>query len=258
MVDDSCGMETHFTAPMREADLTSTLTGSSDGDEAWVCDDVASISSCSEIGENSDATWALQLRDGQRLFVPHMPPLPLSPNPFYALSSSELGVEFVEKLEQPEDSLALTKAIDAPEQASVVFSGDVGEWGGQAEWVEPLAVEYLAVESPRVPEAKDSSWGEHKGVHEVLRGPHSEWVSEKMQEFGAVLGASYVGFEDRVLALLCAIEAELGISKLGVVSGKEKSRVPCEVRNLISNVNYDGGSTKRTTSASARALTLSQ
>ena len=155
-VEDPCGMETHFTAPMRKVTSTSALTGSSDGDKAWVCDD-ASISSCSEIGENSDATWALQLRDGQHLFVPHMPSLPLTPNPFYALSSSELGVEIMEKLEQPGANLALTKAMDDPKQASDVFNGDVGEWGGQAEWVEPLAVEYPAVESPGVPEAKDSS-----------------------------------------------------------------------------------------------------
>uniref|UniRef100_A0A2N9HC19 Reverse transcriptase zinc-binding domain-containing protein n=1 Tax=Fagus sylvatica TaxID=28930 RepID=A0A2N9HC19_FAGSY len=306
-VEDPCGMETHFTAPTQDVASTSALTESSDGDEECVCDDVT-ISSCSEIGEPSDATWTLQLRDGQRLFMPQMPPLPLSPNPFYALSSSELGVEIMDKLEQPEvwpiDNLALTKAMDAPEQASAIFSGDVGDWGGQAKWVEPLAVEYPAIEPPGVPEAQDSScrdgnfaptrpdpprtapprtditrpveagrggvgcpdhrggagsghmfigrggfgspmirsrsaplpslssWGEHKNAHEVLRGPHSEWVSGKMQEFGEVLGASYVGFEDRVLALLCAIEAELGISKPGVVSGKDKSRVPREETKL--------------------------
>uniref|UniRef100_A0A2N9GTW6 Reverse transcriptase domain-containing protein n=1 Tax=Fagus sylvatica TaxID=28930 RepID=A0A2N9GTW6_FAGSY len=210
----------------------SELTESSDGDE----EEDASILACSEIGESSDATWALQLQDGQCLFVPQMPPLPLSTNPFYALSSSELGVEFMEKIEQPEvryiDNMTLTKSMDAPEPASDMFSGDVGEWGGQAEWVEPLAVEYPALEPPVVPEAQGSSWGEHKGEHEVLRGPHSEWVSEKTQKFGEVLGASYVGFEDRVLALLCAIEAELGISKPGVVSGKDKSHVPQEETKL--------------------------
>jgi hypothetical protein len=159
-VEDPCGMETHFTAPTQDVASTSALTESSDGDEECVCDDVT-ISSCSEIGEPSDATWTLQLRDGQRLFMPQMPPLPLSPNPFYALSSSELGVEIMDKLEQPEvwpiDNLALTKAMDAPEQASAIFSGDVGDWGGQAKWVEPLAVEYPAIEPPGVPEAQDSS-----------------------------------------------------------------------------------------------------
>jgi hypothetical protein len=50
-----------------------------------------------------------------------------------------------------------------------------------------------------------------------------------MQEFGVVLGASYEGFEDKVLALLCAIEAESGITKNGEVSGTEKSRVPREL-----------------------------
>ena len=49
-------------------------------------------------------------------------------------------------------------------------------------------------------------------------GPQLEWVSEKMQEFGVVLGASYEGYEDRVLALLCAIEVESGITSTRVVS----------------------------------------
>ena len=57
----------------------------------------------------------------------------------------------------------------------------------------------------------------------------SKWVSDKMQEFGVFLGASYVGFKDRVLALLCATEAESGITKTGEVSGSENSRVPREL-----------------------------
>ena len=58
-----------------------------------------------------------------------------------------------------------------------------------------------------------------------------------MQEFGVVLGASYEGFEDKVLVLLYAIEAESSITKNGEVSGTEKSRVPRELQNLVSNVN---------------------
>ncbi len=38
-----------------------------------------------------------------------------------------------------------------------------------------------------------------------------------------------MGFKDRVLALLCAIEAESGITKTGEVSGSENSRVPREL-----------------------------
>jgi hypothetical protein len=37
-----------------------------------------------------------------------------------------------------------------------------------------------------------------------------------------------------------------------------KSKVPRELRNLISNVNYEGGSSRRNTSTSGRPLMVSQ
>jgi hypothetical protein len=46
------------------------------------------------LGSDSDeGTWAMQLHNGQRLFVPPMPSIPLSPNPFFALSSTDLRLE---------------------------------------------------------------------------------------------------------------------------------------------------------------------
>ena len=38
----------------------------------------------------------------------------------------------------------------------------------------------------------------------------------------------------------------------------EKSRVPRELQNLISGVNYDGGSSRRSTATSERALMVIQ
>ncbi len=152
------------------------------------------------------------------------------------------------------ESYAHTPSLEASEQTYSTLYGDGGGWDDQAVWVEPLAVAFPTVEASKV---QVDSVSANQGAPEDIRGPQSEWVSEKMKEFGVVLGASYEGFEDRVLALLCAIEAKSGITKPGVVSGKKKSRVPRELQNLISKVNYDGGST-RTTSSSRRALMLSQ
>ena len=209
----------------------------------------------SEVG-----TWALQLWQGQRLFVPQMPPLPLSPNPFYALSSPELCVETMEKIESSEvwalDTSAHTPDLVILEPSHSGIEGDEVDWEDRANWVEPLAIAYPAEASNGGSKLQVDTI--EVGDPVVTSGSQSEWVMEKLQEFGVVLGASYVGFEDRVLALPCEIEAESKIVKLAGASGKVKSRVPRELRNLISNVNYDGGSTRRTTLASGRALILSQ
>lgn len=95
----------------------------------------------------------------------------------------------------------------------------------------------------------------------AVMGLQFEWVLERMQDFGQILGTLYVGFEDRVLKLLSDFEAASGVGNKGGAPRSKidtKSRVPREVRNLISHVNYKGGSVKRTTSTSGRALSLSQ
>jgi hypothetical protein len=209
-----------------------------------------------EDADDEEGMWVMQLRQGKRLFMPQPPPLPLSPNPFYALST-ELFTESSETIEIPE----VWKVDDPAHISSLIVSdqligGDDGVEDEQVEWIEPLAVAYPAVEWNGETEVQEVSV--QSEVPEVVSGPQSDWVMEKMEEFGVVLGASYVGFEDRVLALLREIEAETGGSKPGGVPGKEKSRVSRELRNLISNVNYDGGSSRRTTSASGRALMLSK
>jgi hypothetical protein len=208
---------------------------------------------------NEVGTWALQLRHGQRLFVPQLSPLPLTPNPFYALSSPNLCVEATAKKESSEvwalDNSAHKHDLVTWEPSHSDIEGDTVDWEDRADWVEPLAIAYPAEESNGG--SKSHTITAEVG-EPVASGSQSEWVMEKMQEFGVVLGASYVGFEDRVLALLREIEAESRMMKPGGASVKEKSRVPRELRNLISNVNYDGDSTRRTTSASGRALMLSQ
>uniref|UniRef100_A0A2N9HYC0 Protein kinase domain-containing protein n=1 Tax=Fagus sylvatica TaxID=28930 RepID=A0A2N9HYC0_FAGSY len=168
-----------------------------------------------EDSDDEAGTWVMQLRQGKRLFMPQPPPLPLSPNPFYALST-ELFTESSETIEIPEigtvENPAHTSSLIVPESTQII-GGDDGVWDEQVEWVEPLAVAYPAVELNGESVVKEFSV--QSEVPEVIPGPQSDWVMEKMEEFGVVLGASYVGFEDRVLALLREIEAETGGSKPG-------------------------------------------
>uniref|UniRef100_A0A2N9GB44 Integrase catalytic domain-containing protein n=1 Tax=Fagus sylvatica TaxID=28930 RepID=A0A2N9GB44_FAGSY len=168
-----------------------------------------------EDADDEEGMWVMQLRQGKRLFMPQPPPLPLSPNPFYALST-ELFTESSETIEIPE----VWKVDDPAHISSLIVSdqligGDDGVEDEQVEWIEPLAVAYPAVEWNGETEVQEVSV--QSEVPEVVSGPQSDWVMEKMEEFGVVLGASYVGFEDRVLALLREIEAETGGSKPGGV-----------------------------------------
>ena len=208
--------------------------------------DPGAASHTPEESEDEAGKWLMQ-------FTPQPPPLPLSPNPFYLLSSEH----FTETSEIPE-----LRIVDDPAHISSLIvsdqliGGDEVVEDEQVKWIEPLAVAYPAVEWKGETEVQEVSV--QSKAPEVISGPQSDWVMEKMEEFGVVLGASYLGFEDRVLALLRTIEAETGGSKPGGVPGQKKSRVSRELRKLISNVNYDGGSSRRTTSASGRALMLSK
>ena len=212
-----------------------------------------------ETGESIDA-WARLLREGTRLFVPPMPPLPLAPNPFYALSeTSRLGVL---------GSKATEAWGDGDEESTDLVAGGVlGEeetWEAETLWVEPLAVSYPAMEENvgRMPQ------GVVPGVQVMaleaptaIKGTQSDWVMDQMKEFGLILGASFEGFEDKIMELLINIEASSGTGSNGAVSPARKgvkSHVPRELRNLISGVTYAEGSSRRNSATSGRALMLSQ
>ena len=200
---------------------------------------------------------------------------PLSSNPFYALSSDYMevgkilptaqdGVSVDESMEDDDIDRITSLEILKYEQGGVV--SDVRDWDEDAMWVEPLAISLPDAE-PRT-KAKAIFGNQEKSIgsvqpHNSNKGPQSDWGLSKLKEFGEYLGASYEGFEDRVTRLLCEIEASTGITRCtgtgtsqAIVAAKPK--VNRELRNLISNVNYEGGSSRRSTSTSGRAMTLSQ
>ncbi len=101
----------------------------------------------------------------------------------------------------------------------------------------------------------------HDTVSSTLKGPQSTWVLEQLKEFGLILGASFVDFEDKIMELLIDIKASSGLKCKGAASQNrkgDKSCVPRELCNLISGVNYAGESLRRNSCTSVRALMLSQ
>jgi hypothetical protein len=206
--------------------------------------------------------WALQLRDGRRVAVTS-PGLvaPLSSNPFYALSP-----EFTDVIKPsfpvlgepiPCDNAEVGTESPLALELHSVDNPTTSMWEEEAMWVEPLAISAPVEESDtgQLPVSAPKSSQTHPSMPSV-------WVSTMMKEVGECLGASYEGFEDKVMDLLCTIEASSGLKSYEEIGQKSKSgpkaRVSRELKNLISGVNYEGGSSKRSTSTSGRALSLSK
>ena len=147
--------------------------------------------------------------------MPSFPPVSLSANPFYALSSENINLEC--SLATVSASEDWTEMGDSEPSQSLVNSEievaetkQGGEWEDEAMWVEPLAIAMPAVEDV-VDKTRTLGFGE--SVPDKVKDQtktQSEWVTDKMQEFGLYLGASYEGFEDRVMKLLSDIEAASG------------------------------------------------
>ena len=79
----------------------------------------------------STDSWAMLLREGTRLFMPPMPPLPLSPNPFYALSENScLGpVLGSQSTEAWGDESSVSASSMGKESTDLAVGGVLGEEG---------------------------------------------------------------------------------------------------------------------------------
>lgn len=80
-------------------------------------------------------------------------------------------------------------------------------------WVEPLAISLPVAEMCTEEKACLDTYGCSAGKPQTPKGPQSAWGLNQLKEFGDYLGASYARFEDRVMMLLCDIEASTGAPK---------------------------------------------
>ena len=94
------------------------------------------------------------------------------------------------------------------------------------------------------------------------RAPPSEWALGELQRFRDVLGASYVGYEMEIMDLLMEIDArrQQVAREEGVKSDPTKfgGKGSWELKNLMSTINYDYGSTKCRNHNRDRVLVLSK
>ncbi len=98
-----------------------------------------------------------------------------------------------------------------------------------------LVIQPLAMISPLLADANTSS-AEKPGI-EFYQNPPSDWVMGHMKAFGSLVGASYEGYEDEVIALLQKIESrrpQLCDPKQG--QGSQSARGQRELRGLQSSV----------------------
>jgi hypothetical protein len=97
---------------------------------------------------------------------------------------------------------------------------------------EAMVVAPLAVMMPSEVEAHE--------LTEVGPQTYSEWVLQKNKAFGKLVGASYEGYEEKVLEVLVAIDARRRKagpnSKKSTPSGKRGTR---ELKGLVSTINYE-------------------
>ena len=96
-----------------------------------------------------------------------------------------------------------------------------------------------------------------KGTQVTESGPPSNWVSQLMKNFCNMVGFPIVKHEAQCLALFPLLEQEclkvidVGVPKRPANSGSRGLR---ELKGLISNVNYDGVSSKSRSRVSLTAV----
>ena len=208
----------------------------------------------------SSSVWMLELRDGRQVSIP----LSLLRTPATIDTeekdseegtTSHGGSELDSKTEAVQHGgmlMAWGDDEEADDEVSVVWedpppSAKEGKLICWEDENKPLEVAPLAIAGPDVSEMiiGDVSALEFEQVSGIKLSP-SEWVQETMKEFGVVLGASYEGYKEQLMSMLQEIENRRNPQevekKLGVKSGGKGCR---ELRNLISNINYDGGSAKK-------------
>ena len=152
--------------------------------------------------------WVLQLNNGRRLALPDFFPSPWS----------QIGVSLVGALPQLFGKSGIESLLVQRVNGSYnpSFGGVEEVFEGFSEGYSGLEVVPVAVSDPMVVEPISMAFPvledcTHHSVETARLGfyqnPPSEWVLGQMKVFGKMVGASYVGYVEEVIALLQKIEA---------------------------------------------------
>ncbi|GMY19543.1 hypothetical protein FCV25MIE_14782 [Fagus crenata] len=154
-----------------------------------------------------DPNWSVQLKDGRHLVLPDFLPSPwIKPtNLAPSLAPCLTVANVTESMETP--------FFGTPEDDSEVVEGVVD--GSSIELVglevvslpdsDTLIIQPMSMLSPLLADFTTSS--EEKPSIKFYQNPPLDWVLGHMKAFGSLVGASYEGYEDKVIALLQKIES---------------------------------------------------
>ena len=125
----------------------------------------------------------------------------------------------------------------------------------------PLVVVPLATEVPLELECS-SELG--VGCKELVDGNNlSQWVTNRIKAFRKSVGISWEGFDEQITGLLLAIKVRKKNKKLKAVDDQMKhsksgQKGQHELKNLLTSLNVDVGSTKSRNASKERAMVVHQ
>ena len=101
------------------------------------------------------------------------------------------------------------------------------------------------------------------GFKESVDGNHlSQWVTNRIKDFRKLVGTSLEGFEEQITGLLLVIEAKKKDKKLQaddqMKHSKSGQKGQHELKNLLTSLNVDVGSTKSRNISKERAMVVHQ
>jgi hypothetical protein len=209
----------------------------------------------------TSSEWYIELRDGQRLRLPMELVPPTAPN---ALEHQDTDDDILSLLDWYDSGELYAGGIhDEDGILSITNSAhqdddDVGSMRAhclpQEGEMEPLSVSPLAVALPQADEV-------HKIEGHGSTNGYSQWVDENLKAFGELVGTSFEGYEEDVIALLVSIEARRNQHKQPTCDNrsarKKGNKGSRELKGLISSINYDSRVIKAagTTRDGAKLLT---
>ena len=102
------------------------------------------------------------------------------------------------------------------------------------------------------------------GCMELVDGNNlSQWVTNRVKAFRKSVGTSLEGFEEQITGLLLALEARKKSKKLKAIDdqmkhGKSGQKGQRELKNLLTSMNVEVGSTKSRNGSKERAVVVHQ
>ena len=125
----------------------------------------------------------------------------------------------------------------------------------------PLVVVPLVTE---VPLELECSFELGVGCKELVDGNNlSQWVTNQIKSFRKSVGISLEGFDEQITRLLLAIEVRKKNKKLKAVDdqmkhGKSRHKGQWELKNLLTSMNVEVGSTKSRNASKEQAVVVHQ